>query len=126
MIHGTQSYRRLATCRTALQSLVLAAAEDYELMVLCGHRGEADQNKAFDTGKSKVRWPNGRHNSLPSRAVDLAPWPLDWEDLGRFDAMGRHVLEVAKRLQIPVIWGGNWKRFVDRPHFELVEGATGV
>jgi len=122
MIHGSKSFQRLATCVPALQCVVLAAAEDFEFVVLCGHRGQAEQDEAFDNKRSKVRWPNGRHNSYPSKAVDLAPWPIDWENLELFDQLGRHVLSVADRLQVPVTWGGNWKSFVDRPHFEIKEG----
>ena len=51
--------------------------------VLCGHRGEEDQNKAYDSGNSKVKWPNGRHNKKPSIAVDVAPYPIDWKDRER-------------------------------------------
>lgn len=39
--------------------------------VTCGHRTEAEQNKAFKEGNSKVQYPNSRHNMFPSKAVDL-------------------------------------------------------
>lgn len=119
MIHGPASYRRLSTCHSDLQRLVIASAEDAELMVVSGHRNEEEQADAVRRGASKVHYPHSRHNSSPSEAVDLAPWPLDWSDLGRFDKLARHVLDVAGKLQIEVTWGGHFTRFIDRPHFEL-------
>lgn len=119
MIQGARSYRNLATCDPRLQVLLIAAAEEWDFVVTCGHRNEADQNKAVAEGRSRVRFPDGKHNSLPSKAVDVAPWPVNWLDLGRFDRLGYHVLEVANRLGIAVTWGGTWTTLVDRPHFEL-------
>ena len=124
MIYQPSSYRRLSECHPDLQRVIIAAAEEKDFVVTCGHRGEEDQNIAFATGRSKVRWPNGKHNSRPSKAVDLAPWPIDWADLGRFDKLGLHVLEVAGRLGVEVSWGGDWVRFKDRPHIEL-KGSSG-
>lgn len=121
MIQGAASYRRLSTCHADLQRLVVAAAAEWEIIVVCGHRGEQDQNAAVRNGTSRLRWPHSRHNSTPSEAVDLAPFPLDWEDLGRFDSLARHVLGVAESLGIAIEAGAFWPRFVDRPHFGLTE-----
>jgi peptidoglycan L-alanyl-D-glutamate endopeptidase CwlK len=36
-----------------------------------------------------------------------------------FDAI-RDAMEVAaNELGVPIQWGGNWKKLVDKPHFEL-------
>jgi peptidoglycan LD-endopeptidase CwlK len=86
---------------------------------MCGFRNEEDQNKAFDEGKSKLRWPHGNHNKKPSRAVDVVPWPLDWGDRAKFDELAEVVKRHAKRLDIKVSWGGDWKTFLDLPHWEL-------
>jgi len=119
MIHRPVSYRRLATCHTDLQRLVIAAAEDFDFVVVCGHRGEEEQNAAVKNGTSKLAWPNSKHNSLPSLAVDLAPFPISWDDVAAFDRLGAHVEAVARGMSIPIVWGGRWPRFVDRPHFQL-------
>ena len=122
MIHGSASHRRLATCHPDLQKLVIAAAEDFDLIVVCGYRDEEEQTIAVRNGASKVHYPHSRHNSQPAEAVDLAPWPLRWEDLERFDQLGAHMEAVASREGIQITWGGRWtKGFIDRPHFELKE-----
>lgn len=122
------SIRRLATCEDQLQRVILDAAESFDFQVLCGHRGEKEQNDAFARKTSKVRWPNSKHNSKPSRAVDLIPWPIDWNDLKRFDAMMKVVKASADKLGVKVRFGNDFNqngvvgddRFIDRPHVELV------
>ena len=52
-------------------------------------------------------------------AVDIAPYPIDWNDTKRFDKLAEHILKKAKQLNIPITWGGTWKTLVDKPHFEL-------
>jgi len=68
------------------------------------------------------------HNRYPSRAIDLAPWPLDWSDIRRFYYFGGFVVGVANKLDIPIRWGGDWdgdfevkdQNFNDLVHFELL------
>ena len=97
--------------------------------VLEGHRGEERQNALFEEGKSKLKFPEGRHNSLPSNAVDVTPYPVDWEDRERQTLFAGFVLGVAKMMGITLRWGGDWdmdfqvmdNRFDDFPHFEIRE-----
>ena len=118
---------RLGTVHPDLQRVCLRAVETVPFSVVCGHRGQEAQDRAFAEGKSKLRWPHGEHNQTPSRAVDLAPIPLDWSNRAAFVDMARHVLTVAADLAVSMRWGGDWNRngrtddeqFVDLPHFEL-------
>ena len=95
--------------------------------MLCGHRGEKEQNEAYDRGNSKVRFPDGRHNAQPSNAVDVTPYPVDWEDLDRMNYFAGIVKGIAYIKGIPIRWGGDWNdntdlkdnSFDDLPHFEL-------
>ncbi len=59
---------------------------------------------------------------MPSLAVDLAPYPIDWNDLKRFHELAGRILEVAALLDIPLTWGGHWHSFKDYPHYELPKG----
>ncbi len=47
--------------------------------VLKGHRDQEEQHAAFtaDPQRSKLDWPDGNHNALPSKAQDVRtyPWP---------------------------------------------------
>ena len=124
---GKSSKRRLATCDDGLQNLFYEVVQHFDCSVIIGHRGEKDQNKAFDEGKSKVRYPEGKHNSNPSTAVDVAPYPIDWEDRERFIYFAGFVKGIASEMGIPLRWGGDWdndtqlsdNKFDDLVHFEL-------
>jgi len=124
---GTMSLERLDSVEPALKSLFDEVVMHFDCAVITGHRGEADQNEAFDDGKSHLRWPNGKHNKSPSRAVDVAPYPINWNDTARFYYFGGYVLGVAQGLGIRIRWGGDWdsdrevkdQTFNDLVHFEL-------
>ena len=124
---GKTSKRWLATCDDGLQNLFYEVVQHFDCSVIIGHRGEKDQNKAFDEGKSKVRYPKGKHNSNPSTAVDVAPYPIDWEDRERFIYFAGFVIGIASEMGISLRWGGDWNNdtqlsdnnFDDLVHFEL-------
>jgi hypothetical protein len=117
------------TCDVRLQNIVKAAIERIDFTVLCGHRGEQEQNDAYEQGRSKLRWPQSKHNKVPSLAVDLAPYPIDWHNLDRFKAVAMVMIDEAKKLNVPLRWGGDFNRdgnlhndrFVDAPHFQIDE-----
>jgi peptidoglycan L-alanyl-D-glutamate endopeptidase CwlK len=123
-----KSKQHLATAHPDLQRLFNEVIKTYDLIILCGHRPVAEQQKLYAQGRTTpgkkvtnvdgVR-VKGRHNYKPSLAIDAAPYPLDWKDTERFREMGEVVEKVAKRLGITISWGGRWKRFSDLPHFEL-------
>lgn len=78
------SLEKLATCDKRLQKLVLEVAKKIDCSVICGHRNEVDQTEAYRSGHSKVKFPNSKHNSYPSKAVDFVMTPIDWSDKSRF------------------------------------------
>ena len=124
---GKRSKERLATCDERLQKIFNEVIKYIDCSVLEGHRGEDRQNKLCDEGKSKVRYPNGRHNANPSRAVDITPYPVDWEDRERQTLFAGFVIGLATSMGINIRWGGDWdkdfkvqdNKFDDFPHFEL-------
>lgn len=122
-----RSLARLETCHGDLKRLFLAVVKDIDCTVICGHRGEAEQERAFKDKKSKLRFPKSKHNVYPSRACDVARWPLNWDDIEGHLEFGHIVLAKAAALGIKVRWGGDWngngktedERFLDLVHFEL-------
>tara|TARA_R100000808_G_scaffold284_2_gene1695 strand:+ start:1298 stop:1696 length:399 start_codon:yes stop_codon:yes gene_type:complete len=127
---GRRSRERLATCHEDLQDLFNEVIKHVDCSVLEGHRNGERQDKLFEEGKTKVRYPNGRHNASPSRAVDVVPYPIDWDDRERFHLFAGFVLGIAESMEIKVRWGGDWNKnfevddnqFDDFPHFELMKG----
>ena len=124
---GRRSRKNLETCNEDLQELFNEVIKFFDCTVIQGHRGKEEQNKYFDEGKSKVKYPNGRHNANPSNAVDVVPYPIDWEDTDRMYYFAGFVKGLAAQMAIPIRWGGDWNNntevkdtnFKDLPHFEL-------
>ena len=133
-----------ATCDPRLQRVLDRVIAIFDISVIWGHRGKEDQERAFATGHSTKRWPNSKHNRMPSPAMDVVPWPVDWEDRERFTLMAGFILatadqvarEEAKAAGLPgpawtLRWGGDWDRdtqvadnkWDDLAHFEIVELA---
>jgi len=87
--------------------------EDFS--VIEGIRSLDRQKQLLKDGKSTTL--NSRH--ITGHAVDMVPYPVDWEDLKRFEKMAKAMKKAAKELDISIVWGGDWKNFYDAPHFEL-------
>lgn len=116
---SNRSLTNLAQCDERLQRVARECIKHYDFSVICGHRNKAAQDKAFAEKKSKVKWPNSKHNKTPSLAMDCTPYPLDWNDIQAFHTMAKHMKEAAKKVGVKIVWGGDWKGFFDGPHFEL-------
>lgn len=132
------SLDKLATCHPDLQKVMMEVVRHVDCTVLYGHRDKEDQDKAFADGTSTKMWPFSRHNSYPSEAVDVAPYPIDWGNAGtmeqrasaiaRFRMFSGFVLGIAAGMGIKLRSGGDWdmdfdlsdQKFIDLPHFELV------
>ena len=124
---GKTTKKRLTTCNDKLQKLFNEVIKHVDCSILEGHRDKDRQNKLYEEGKTKVKYPNGRHNRQPSSAVDVTPYPVDWKDRERQTLFAGFVIGVASQMNINLRWGGDWdqdfqvvdNRFDDFPHFEL-------
>jgi len=127
---GAKSLERLETCDPRLQEILVVAIEIMDFSIICGHRDKKAQNKAYETGKSKLRYPASKHNKMPSLAVDIIPYPCDWSNTANFFYLAGVIHAVAGALGYQIRWGGDWKGilngkhnpelFNDLPHFEIV------
>ena len=124
---GRKSKENLNTCDSKLQKVFNEVIKHVDCSVLEGHREEDRQNRLYKEGKTKVKYPDGRHNRQPSSAVDVTPYPVDWGDRERQTLFAGGVIGVASQMGIKLRWGGDWdqdfqvvdNRFDDFPHFEL-------
>lgn len=127
-----RSATNLAECDHHLQVLFNAVAKYRDCTILCGHRGEAEQNQAYSEGKSKLQFPQSKHNREPSIAVDVAPYingRVSW-DANDCRYFAGFVMGIAAAMNMGgrIRWGGDWdsdadttdNRFNDLVHFELI------
>lgn len=114
---GTRSLQSLSGVHPDMVAVVKRAIEitGVDFTVIEGIRHINRQRELLKAGKSTTM--NSRH--ITGHAVDMVPWPVDWEDLERFEIMSEAMKEAAEELDIPIVWGGDWKSFYDAPHFEL-------
>ena len=130
------SKANLETCHRDLRILFAHVIQDFDCTIVCGHRDKPEQDKAFTEGKSKLQYPQSKHNKIPSEAVDAAPYEngkIDWSKSQMLFFAG-YVKGVADRLyKIGVMshrirLGADWNQnndiddenFLDAPHFEII------
>ena len=120
---------KLSELDSRLQDILNAAIKVVDFAITTGHRGEKEQNEAFDKGFSKLKYPASKHNKKPSKAVDIAPYPIDYKDHSRFYYLAGVIMSIADYKGINIRWGNDWdkdndfkdNKINDLPHFELVE-----
>lgn len=115
------SLDKLSTCHPLLQQLCNYVIKQYDFAVVVGHRNKEDQDSAIAAKKSQTPWPTSKHNSTPSMAVDIAPVPIDWEDIDKFRELSGYMKAAADTLGIKIRWGGDFITLKDYDHFELTE-----
>jgi peptidoglycan L-alanyl-D-glutamate endopeptidase CwlK len=135
---GERSKKNLVGVHLDLVRVVLRADEitSQDFSVICGVRTKDEQRELYAQGRTKpgpvVTWTlNSRHAPAEDglgRAVDLCPYPIDWNTPSKFDAVAAAMFAAAKELGVSIRWGADWdqdgvpreKGESDSPHFELV------
>lgn len=124
------SFRLSQRSRAALQgvhpdlvAVVEAALEltPVDFMVTEGLRTAARQAELVRAGASRTL--NSRH--LTGHAVDVVAWvdgQVRW-DWPLYPRIAEAFKAAAKGRGVRLIWGGDWPRLRDGPHFELDRGA---
>lgn len=137
---GSTSRKRLAGVHPALVRVVTRAIalSTVDFTVTEGVRTPQRQRELYAQGRTKpgrkVTWTLiSNHFKQPDgygHAVDLVPWPVDWEGpvhFPKFDAMAQAMFAAADELGVNIRWGADWNQNgkprergeSDSPHFEL-------
>lgn len=127
--YGRASTQNLSTADERLRKLFREVILHYDCSVLCGYRNEEEQTTAYVNKASTKRFPDSKHNKFPSLAVDVVPYPIDWDDIERFRHFQGFVEATAIQMGIKIRCGGDWdmdrdfkdQRFIDMPHFEVID-----
>jgi peptidoglycan L-alanyl-D-glutamate endopeptidase CwlK len=101
-----------------------------DISLTSGYRDREEQNALYENRKSKVRFPDSKHNRKPSQAVDLQPHPYPSNENDLRAALGYIAglaMLIAEKHGWQLRWGGDWNRngsvvdngFDDLFHLEL-------
>lgn len=117
---SSRSQKKLEGVNSSLVKVIQEAIKESPLDfgISEGLRTWETQKIYFENGKSRTM--NSKH--LIGRAVDivvLVEGKASW-NIEHYKIVADHIKAVANRLGVPITWGGDWKSFLDGPHFELV------
>lgn len=117
---NARSLRRLKGVNPDMVEVVHRAAEicPVYFVVTEGLRTVKRQAELVARGASKTM--NSKH--ITGRAIDVAAFPcgkLSWQ-WKHYLIISKAFKQAAEELDIRIRWGGDWKRFKDGPHFELI------
>jgi len=129
---GANSIEQRATSDPRLNAIGDVVLQIKDHSVVKGHRGEIEQNEAFNAvpQRSKLPWPKGNHNAYPSKAQDVMSYPFPQDEQAQREEqlylLGLYK-GVAAVMDIPLRTGGDWDRdgeildngFDDFLHVEL-------
>ena len=88
-----------------------------DFLVTEGLRTREKQIELVRAGASRTT----RSRHLTGHAIDIAAWVaggVRW-DWPLYEELSRAFKQAAFELQVPIVWGGDWKSFRDGPHYEL-------
>jgi len=126
---GKKSKQRLKGVDAKLVNVLNELIKIMDVTIIEGVRSKEKQQEYFKNGKSKIDGVTKKGMHQLGKAVDLAPYPVDWKNTKRFYYMGGMLRGIAKQLNIKVRWGGDWdsdgkikdQTFNDLVHIEIRE-----
>lgn len=133
---GKRSRLALDTCDYRLQRVADIVLQIKDHSILVGARTEQEQRIAYAEGYSQVQFPNSKHNITDERprslALDMCPYPVDWDDREDFLYLAGLYIGVGAALGYTLRSGGDWdmdgilnksdgSTFDDLGHVEIVE-----
>lgn len=119
---SARSAGNLAGVHPKLQLVAARALEltTVDFLVTDGLRTLAEQRKLVAKGASKTM----KSKHLLGRAIDVVAWvggTFSYKE-SLMKAISVAFKQAAEELNVPIEWGGDWKSFVDTPHFQLKDG----
>ena len=101
---GKRSRDRLRGVDVRIINILNELIKIMDVTVIEGLRSADRQKELLAKGATKVKY--SKH--MDGKAVDIAPYPIDWKDRDRFHYMGGMIRGIAKQLNVPIRWGGDW------------------
>ena len=120
---GKRSKERLKGVDHRLIKVLDELIKVMDVTIIEGLRSKQRQKELLEKGATKVKY--SRH--MEGKAVDLAPYPIDWDNRDGFNYMGGMIRGIAHQLGLKIRWGGDWNSdgdvkdngFDDLVHIEI-------
>lgn len=127
---GKASEEKLKHLHPDLIRIVRKAIKTLDFTIVQTIRTEEQHNDYLARGMTTIPYNKTRHKPNDaglSEAMDLAPWPINWEDENKFYFLAGVILQCAKEENIAIRCGYDWdgdgdfkdQNFNDIPHTEL-------
>jgi len=136
---SSRSRKNLEGIHPKLIAVVERAIEitKQDFMVIDGVRTKQEQLDLYAKGRTKpgrkVTWTLKSKHMVNEKtgyghAVDVCPYPVDWNDTKKFDMIAVAMMKAARCEGVVLRWGADWdmdentreRGEYDSPHFELV------
>ena len=138
---GNSSRTRLVTCQPLLRELFKRVVLVRDCSVVCGHRSDVIQDALYAQGRTtpgdivtNAKAGESKHNTNPSEAVDVVPYPELWSSKIAFAKLSVIVFDKWAEMEVEgltegyiLVWGGDWDGDRDpndtddwdKPHWEV-------
>jgi len=87
-----------------------------QLRYFCDSRINNEFWKTDKDGYNK----KSKHNYYPSLAFDVVPFPTYYKSIAEFEKLNKIIVEVAKKLDVNLRWGGRLENHLDYAHYEKI------
>ena len=122
---GRKSRKNMKGLNVGIVNVLNQTIPHFDFSVIEGLRSIETQKEYVAKGASKTM----KSKHLEGKAVDIAPYPRDYDDIERFVYLGGFILGVASQLGVKLRWGLDWDMdtytkdtgFRDIGHFEVVD-----
>jgi len=135
---GTRSRQKLDECHPIFKVILEDLIQYIDFSIIEGHRGREAQELAYSKGLSQLHFGFSKHNSQPSDAIHVVPYPIDWGELsllelyegvkrgdisldefveklhkwrvayGRFAFLAGQIIATGRKYGAIIRWGGDW------------------
>lgn len=120
---GKRSRERLIGVDPRLVKVLNELIKIMDVTIIEGVRSKERQEQLLAQGKTKTKY--SKH--ITGKAVDLAPYPINWEDREMFHYMGGMLRGIGQSMGLKIRWGGDWdsdgdindNKFDDLVHVEI-------
>ena len=148
---GVKSKENLGTCHQDLQTVFYEVVKNFDCSVVYGYRSPEIQFELYKKGRELIngKWVlvdkkkrvtncdgidiKSNHNTFPSMAADVCPYPTMYSDMNTIRHFAGYVLGVARTLKAygaiesDIVCGIDWdndndlsdQSFFDAVHFQI-------